>query len=901
MSHTVCVYCNSKNIETAYKRSDDKMVLRCHDCGLLFLDFPYENISELYQNNYYNQTKDSPDGLGHSVSIGYHGYAERGIYEFRWQQAVTRLFALYPFHAAQARTKGRKRSSLRLLDVGCSDGSFLSFSRDDGLDVTGIELVESAAARAKSRGFAVQSLSLEQFKSNQKFDVLTAWDVIEHLPDLRAAFAKIDSLLKDDGVFLFSTPDAGAPEVVADGDSWIGYRISHEHLSFLTEPFLRKSLTAAFGCEPAMVSFVIPSYDENTYSTLLGVIRKGGLRAEDQTLMDSIRQGTLVDHERNRLEQLWLYAQFQQLDVDSLSKEPISSPVERATLLGWAYHLANDSERAIEHLEFVKQERPELWPLIAFERKRQYVAEQAESKVLTQQIQELQKNRVVLESRLRQQHEAILYHEAHSNTMMQSVTWKLGRAVTSKVEQIPFSHQALEAMQVVRNLSHRALETVEIARNDGLRGVLSATLQHAETAIHASLPSLKVLPYLSPKTFSRFQDAPMVFVFLPSVIWHLTLFQRPQHLARALAHMGYPVIYDETGEQGLSSYAYVADDAAGFHELEPNVFLYRGDQKLLTEVPNAVLWTFTYNHHMRIHYPDGTRVIYDWIDDLAVFPHDQAFLAANHSQAVQTADVVFSVANILHEQAQASRSDAIYLPNGVEFDRFNLPDDAPLPDDQKFRAIVEMGKPIAGYYGALANWFDYQLLAQVAVRRPNWNFVLIGVPFDDSFERSKLRRLRNVFYLGPKPYEELPLYLHRFSVAMIPFLINDITLATSPLKLYEYFAGGKPTVTTAMPECMAYDEVLIAHHAAEFCAHLDTAREQGQNGDFRSRVRQLALGNTWKERAAQVITAIQTIPTKNPDLEHNEPKLELREQILQSLYSGIKFLERKLPEQRKQA
>lgn len=68
-----------------------------------------------------------------------------------------------------------------------------------------------------------------------------------------------------------------------------------------------------------------------------------------------------------------------------------------------------------------------------------------------------------------------------------------------------------------------------------------------------------------------------------------------------------------------------------------------------------------------------------------------------------------------------------------------------------------------------------------------------------------------------KPYRELPAYLRFFDAAMIPFLVNDITNATSPLKLFEYMAGGKPVVVTPMEESQHYPGVLVADGAARLC------------------------------------------------------------------------------------
>jgi hypothetical protein len=291
----------------------------------------------------------------------------------------------------------------------------------------------------------------------------------------------------------------------------------------------------------------------------------------------------------------------------------------------------------------------------------------------------------------------------------------------------------------------------------------------------------------------------------------------------------------------------------GIKEIEPRLYLFRGVLAQLVELPDdAILWTFTGNYHQHSAFPSTMQVIYDWIDDLEIFPYDPQLLRANHERALNAATVVTSVARRLHEQALAVRSDALYLPNGVENWRF-ADDLAPCPNDSKFASLLQQGKPIAGYYGALAKWFDYDLLAEVARQCPDWNFVLIGPNHDQSINGHPILSQPNLEWLGPRDYQTLAGYLNCFTVAMIPFVINNITLATSPLKLYEYFAGGKPVVTTPMPECQAYPEVNIAQTAREFARALEHARAQGQDAAFRERLRQLARENSWVARVNTLV------------------------------------------------
>ena len=347
--------------------------------------------------------------------------------------------------------------------------------------------------------------------------------------------------------------------------------------------------------------------------------------------------------------------------------------------------------------------------------------------------------------------------------------------------------------------------------------------------------------------------ASAVVLFPPSIGWNVTLFQRPHHLARAVAAVGGIAIFDCTGSS--------VDEVDLLREAEPGVYLFQGSPNILRDLPALILWTFTYNYGYRDFFPTGVRVVYDWIDDLSVFPYDQGWLGALHARALSEADIVAAVARNLHADLLTVRPNALYLPNAVDASHFRqVPSPNPASLDVGMKRVLAAGKPIAGYYGAMARWFDYDLLAQVAGQRDDWSFVLIGPDLDGSLGTSGITKLANVYWLGPRDYDQLPGYLRLFDVAMIPFKVNDITRATSPLKLYEYFAGGRGVITTPMPECAAFEEVLVAQTAKDFAAAIDRAVNLHHDPEFLSRLSDLASANSWEARVRMVLSACECPP-----------------------------------------
>ena len=107
------------------------------------------------------------------------------------------------------------------------------------------------------------------------------------------------------------------------------------------------------------------------------------------------------------------------------------------------------------------------------------------------------------------------------------------------------------------------------------------------------------------------------------------------------------------------------------------------------------------------------------------------------------------------------------------------------PTDQ-----AEIAHPRLGFFGVIDERFDTQLLDEVAARRPDWQFVMVGPVV--KIHPESLPARSNIHYLGSKTYQQLPEYIARWDVALLPFAQNESTRFISPTKTPEYLAAGKP-------------------------------------------------------------------------------------------------------------
>ncbi|MBM3862117.1 MAG: glycosyltransferase [Verrucomicrobia bacterium] len=217
-------------------------------------------------------------------------------------------------------------------------------------------------------------------------------------------------------------------------------------------------------------------------------------------------------------------------------------------------------------------------------------------------------------------------------------------------------------------------------------------------------------------------------------------------------------------------------------------------------------------------------------------------MEAEEERLLERADIVLTSSAGLAEKAHGS----LLVRNGVEFDYFSRkPDVVKRPS----------ARPVVGYYGAIADWFDMKLVLKAAQMFPEWDFWLIGAAYPA--HRQAARDQSNIIWAGEVPYAELTAYLYGMDVCMIPFLENKLTRCTNPVKVYEYLAAGKPVVATALPELeLMREHVQVAHNHDEFLACLrDAMANSGTSSEVEGRIA-WAAQHDWSKRAGQIEGAI---------------------------------------------
>jgi glycosyltransferase involved in cell wall biosynthesis len=320
------------------------------------------------------------------------------------------------------------------------------------------------------------------------------------------------------------------------------------------------------------------------------------------------------------------------------------------------------------------------------------------------------------------------------------------------------------------------------------------------------------------------------FIYPPTIKWE-KLFQRPQQMMRAFAKLGFESFFCNTS------------DTKDFSP-EKNLYVVQNINSI-PDIPGVkkVLWC---SHPPSFNRACGTIkhdiTIFDALDEpIGEF----VSWKQKYEDAQKRANIIFAVSDSLYQYN--SQYNVHMLPNGCDFEHFNTKVSA--PDD-----MIKRGRPVVGFYGAVATWLDWNMINYCIQQRPDYDFVFVGPGYGIVLPTNT----ENSFFLGERDYKDLPGYLHSFDVAIVPFKITNMTLGCDPIKCYEYLASGKPVVSTPIPQIVKMvPAVRIGATKEEFLAQIDDAIAHPGVGK-KARI-ELARNNSWEARALEVIQKLEEL------------------------------------------
>jgi len=213
MEYVECVFCKSNEYKL-FKEIDGYCLVKCRNCGLVYLNPrpSQQEIKEKYSAEYHikrlleeepKTTKEIEEGINKNI-----GRAEEIVSQFG--------------------NKGK------LLDIGCGAGFFIACLRRYGWDVSGIDISEWATEFARKKlKLNVFTGTVEDIQYNEKFDIITMYHILEHLPNSSRSLKKVSEIITNDGVLIIKGPNLGSFDRVWHGNNWYGFS-DKSHLYYFT-------------------------------------------------------------------------------------------------------------------------------------------------------------------------------------------------------------------------------------------------------------------------------------------------------------------------------------------------------------------------------------------------------------------------------------------------------------------------------------------------------------------------------------------------------------------------------------------------------------------------------------------------------------------------------------------
>lgn len=401
-------------------------------------------------------------------------------------------------------------------------------------------------------------------------------------------------------------------------------------------------------------------------------------------------------------------------------------------------------------------------------------------------------------------------------------------------------------------------------RRNGARGLVLRLKEHFRGSRTGLAPASVPVP-MEPRQLPELPPFRSADVVVFGVIdWHFR-FQRPQQLSLGFANRGHRVFYvsselipaDSPGFSvaqipGHDGVYQVRFHVNGLPTIYGRPAPERERRQLLASLAMLVQWTQADEYLSIVHHPfwlplaralPRSSLVYDCMDHHEGFGHSAPEMISAERALMAEADALVVTSNWLYDIAHERNVTTAIVRNACEFGHFSVVPESVFQDRAQRRVI--------GYYGAIAEWFDIDLVSQVAETFSDCLVLLIGA--DTCGAQQALKKHKNVSFIGEVPYKDLPFYLYGFDICLLPFRRIDLTLATNPVKVYEYLCSGKPVVSVDLPELRQFgDLVFTATGPDEFVSQCQAALSSTTDAAARERRIEFARHQTWEHRAREL-------------------------------------------------
>jgi GT2 family glycosyltransferase/SAM-dependent methyltransferase/glycosyltransferase involved in cell wall biosynthesis len=743
-----------------------------------------------------------------------------------------------------------------VLDIACGEGYGSAMLATHASQVIGVDISSEAVDHAARTYEKHENLKYLQGNAaaiplpGTSVDVVVSFETIEHHDRHEEMIREIRRVLRPEGILVMSSPN----RVVYSERAGYHNEFHVKELDFQEfDALLRKH----FGN--------IRYYGQRlAVGSALFDLAPGQEDAEVTAFTDT---GTTIEERTTRLIDPVYFlavAKAEHSDLPSTSSSVLFSENEdlynhHLEVATWAQRLSSEHTVALGHIESLVADKKALV---------------ANTQALMADKQALEQEMAVAESDLLEMRAELAKRNARIYTL---------ERVREELEQLKASRSwrwTRPLRFALRTLRHRGLSPEDRRRLGWLpqptRGIASSGMPPANfttVSTHGQAQTTENIHRGAPDALLAPQSPGKRDFFVWAVIdWHFRI-QRPQHLARELATAGHRVFYVSNHfiDRAESGFSVEALDAEG-RLFQVHLHL-AGSPAIYQAAPNGVqreqlragigellAWTRSRTCASLVQHPywleaaqllPNQRMVYDCMDHHGGFADNTQDVLMREHELMRNADLLVVTSDWLQAETGKYNPRSLMVRNACQYEHFCEPPAEVFRDPR--------GRRVIGYYGAIAEWFDLDLLEKVARRHPDCLVLLVGG--DTGGAHQRLRHLDNVEFIGEVAYTKLPYYLYAFDVCLLPFQVIPLTLATNPVKVYEYLSAGKPVVSIDLPEIRQFGDLVSsgADHDA-FLAALEATLSAPADPQEIARRKAFAAEQTWAHRVHDLVRGVEALP-----------------------------------------
>ena len=214
---------------------------------------------------------------------------------------------------------------------------------------------------------------------------------------------------------------------------------------------------------------------------------------------------------------------------------------------------------------------------------------------------------------------------------------------------------------------------------------------------------------------------------------------------------------------------------------------------------------------------------------------------------IEKVDAVITTSHGLYKSRSGVHKHTFLVQNGVDFNLFNRAFQLKKNNGNFGTSHSKTGRNVVGYIGSIDNRLDFDLLQYCVFNSPDTDFWFVG-HIANQAGKNRLAQHENVKFFGPKQAHELPDFLSKVHVGIIPFVKNRFTKNIYPLKINEYLAASLPVVLTDFSPLHEVEKlVYTVSNKHDFLTSLRKAMEPCDPVVVRERLL-MAESNSWENR-----------------------------------------------------